>query len=254
MAESRLYTPLVAAATERIQTVIGPARRGVYADAPVGQRFGRWTVLGSAERKGGHHRWRVVCDCGREHDRQACSIATGASTQCVRCNAQDVAAARALPVSSKAGGRQRPEYKSWTSMLSRCSDPDNAWWHRYGGRGIRVADRWRSFAAFYEDMGPRPSSRHSLERVDNDGDYAPGNVRWATAIEQARNTRRNRVLEIDGERLCVSAWAERVGCRPQRIFRRLSLGWSPREAVLGRAETACDALESARGDARAETA
>ena len=88
-----------------------------------------------------------------------------------------------------------PEYGAWKNLFGRCYDPNNRWYHRYGGRGIRVCQRWSDretgFAAFYFDMGPRPSPRHSLDRVDNDGHYEPGNCRWATVEEQNANKLRS---------------------------------------------------------------
>jgi hypothetical protein len=82
-----------------------------------------------------------------------------------------------------------PEYKVWAAMIQRCSNPNNADYPDYGGRGIRVCDRWLKFANFYADMGPRPSPQHSIDRIDNDGNYALGNCRWATAADQRANQR-----------------------------------------------------------------
>lgn len=218
--------PIVSPPSER-------APHGGYKCAPVGKRFGRWLVLGSGEKRGPRYTWRVGCDCGRVVERCAQSIASGRSGQCQACQAQDAAAVRALPVPSRVGGVQRPEYKTWSAMLARCYDPTEDYYYRYGGRGIAMCDAWRtSFAAFFRDVGERPGPGYSIERIDNDGDYAPGNVRWATAKEQARNTRRNRNIEIDGRTQCVAAWAEELGVRPQLIFKRLGIGWSERDAVL----------------------
>lgn len=82
------------------------------------------------------------------------------------------------------GGRRTPEYMAWNSMISRCSNPRHQGFHNYGGRGIRVCDRWRSFSVFLADMGTRPSPQHSIDRINNDGNYEPANCRWATGSEQ----------------------------------------------------------------------
>lgn len=87
----------------------------------------------------------------------------------------------------KSGGRSSPEYQAWASMRCRCVNQRDPHWPRYGGRGVSVCDSWASFEAFLADMGPRPSSTHSLDRVDNNGNYEPSNCRWATKAEQSRN-------------------------------------------------------------------
>ena len=105
-----------------------------------------------------------------------------------------------------------PTYRAWQDMIQRCYNPRRTRYPMYGGRGITVCQRWReSFEAFLKDMGTSPSPRHSIDRIDNNGNYEPGNLRWATAKEQSRNQRRNRVLTYQGETLCIAEWAERLG-------------------------------------------
>ena len=126
-----------------------------------------------------------------------------------------------------------PEYRAWRSMRQRCSNPKRRDWPNYGGRGIRVCDRWNaSFAAFLADIGPCPSAGHTLDRHPNkDGDYAPGNVRWATRTQQNRNKRTNRLIAHDGHTLTLAEWAERTGIGLNTIRKRLKHGWSTADAM-----------------------
>jgi hypothetical protein len=122
---------------------------------------------------------------------------------------------------------------AWEHMIRRCTEPSHPAWDRYGGRGIKVCDRWlESFAAFAEDMGPKLDPALTLDRIDNDAGYEPGNCRWATRTQQMRNMSRNRLLTIDGETMPVSAWAERSGVNRSTIFARIYKGWAPKAAVF----------------------
>lgn len=119
-----------------------------------------------------------------------------------------------------------PSWKSWAAMRQRCHYEKDISFHNYGGRGIKVCDRWmNSFENFYEDMGERPEGK-SLDRVDNDGDYCPENCIWATKEEQGVNQRTNRIIEHDGERLTLMQWSRRTGLSKHTISRRIRLGWS----------------------------
>jgi hypothetical protein len=121
------------------------------------------------------------------------------------------------------------EYNIWKNMTARCRDPKQA---RYYGRGIRVCERWRTdFLAFLADMGPSPTPFHSIERINNNGDYEPSNCRWATTTEQANNRRSSRFLEWRGEKLTQAQWATRIGIQQSALWARLKLGW-PIERVL----------------------
>lgn len=133
-----------------------------------------------------------------------------------------------------ARGRQSPEYLLWCAIIGRCYTPTSTVYAYYGGRGIRVADEWRTFEGFLRGLatlGPKPSPEHSIDRIRSDGDYAPGNIRWATKIEQARNQRNNTLVPFAGLLLCISAWAERVGLNQYMISKRLRRGWSPEDAL-----------------------
>lgn len=124
------------------------------------------------------------------------------------------------------------EYRAWTDMHTRCRNPKFKDWLLYGGRGIRVCLRWNSFSYFFDDMGPKPSPKHSLDRIDSDGNYEPLNCRWATAKEQARNWKnRNRRVLFNGENLLLSEWAARLGLSRESLRDRLEAGWSLERAL-----------------------
>ena len=126
---------------------------------------------------------------------------------------------------SRKTGKIAPEYLLWTGMINRCENPNEPAYPRYGGRGIKVHPEWRvSFEAFYRDMGPRPAPRATLDRIDNDGDYAPGNVRWATYQEQARNRRSTKWIEWEGQQIPLAELAEREGISYKKLWKRLSTG------------------------------
>ena len=132
-------------------------------------------------------------------------------------------------------GDQSPEYRVWAGMLTRCYNENNKTYCRYGGRGITVCDRWRnSFLAFLEDMGPRPSLKHTLDRIDNNGNYEPGNCRWATMIEQARNKSTSLWLELGGVSRPAMEWCELAGTDYHAFYWRYENGWPPHECVWGR--------------------
>jgi len=118
---------------------------------------------------------------------------------------------------------ERAIYNTWYAMLHRCYNPSNANYRYYGGRGIRVCNRWRnSRAAFVADMGPRPEGM-TLDRIDNDGDYEPGNCRWASRAEQQRNTRYTRNITRDGKTQCCSEWAREIGISLTALRQRIRL-------------------------------
>ncbi len=118
-------------------------------------------------------------------------------------------------------------------MIQRCTNPRNASFKHYGGRGIRVCDKWRgSFESFFVAMGPRPTPKHSLDRRDNGGNYEPDNCRWATPEEQQRNTRKNRIVEAFGERKTMTEWSQERGVPIDTLWRRLTVWkWDPERAV-----------------------
>lgn len=130
--------------------------------------------------------------------------------------------------------KQDATYRSWVRMKTRCFNKNDEHYPRYGGRGITICDRWRTFLNFLDDMGPRLPGT-SIGRINNDGQYCPENCRWETAKEQASNRRTNRFITYRGETLTMAQWARRIGRPRQTIRNRLERGCSPEEIMVGKA-------------------
>jgi hypothetical protein len=126
-----------------------------------------------------------------------------------------------------------PEYRIWVDMRRRCEKPSVKGFAHYGARGIKVCERWQTFVFFFEDMGPRPSNRHSVERIDNNGNYEPGNCRWATQTEQGNNRRTNRLVTYRGRTITLADAIRAAGSVVRKDTARLRLlrGWSAEAAV-----------------------
>lgn len=131
----------------------------------------------------------------------------------------------------KHDGYKTPEYHIWRQMRQRCQNPNAAYYSFYGARGIKVCKRWEDFSNFLEDMGKKPSPKHSLDRIDNSGDYEPGNVRWATRKEQAQNRRPGYLTTYNGRTQSLKDWAKELGVRPALLYERKMAGW-PLERIL----------------------
>lgn len=123
-----------------------------------------------------------------------------------------------------------PIYRCWQAMHQRCNNPSDTWYHRYGGRGIRVCERWNSVHAFLEDMG-HPPAGHSLGRIDSDGGYEPANCRWETQEQQNENTCRNRFLTWQGRTQTIKAWGQELDLDPRRVGERVRRGWTVEQAL-----------------------
>jgi hypothetical protein len=124
-----------------------------------------------------------------------------------------------------------PEFYAWKTMIARCKNPNRHDWDRYGGRGITVCERWLKYENFAQDMGPRPSADHSIERRENNGNYEPSNCYWATREEQGANKRNNVLLTLGNETLNLAQWSRRVRVGEGCLRKRMKRGW-PDERVL----------------------
>jgi len=136
-----------------------------------------------------------------------------------------------LPFKMKHGLTDTDEHNIWCDMRKRCYNPRSRMFKYYGGRHIRICKRWDDFATFLADMGPRPSPKHSLDRVNNWADYQPDNCRWATRMEQMRNTRSNMLITHNGQTLCCAAWAEKLDLDKRIIWQRIKRGETPERAL-----------------------
>lgn len=197
-----------------------------------GTVVGAWTVLSElprVHRKKGRAVRCFLCRCTCGLEKPVLLIVMKRGAHCRKC----ADALRPRPVNPGTHRQTRtPTYRSWTSMRRRCDSPCMPSYPRYGGRGITVCDRWRdSFEAFIADMGERPSPDHSLDRIDNDGNYEPTNCRWATAKEQMRNRHNTHWITAGGETLSLAEWSERTGLPPGVITKRMERGLSPADAM-----------------------
>jgi len=190
-----------------------------------------YLVLRRSESKDGdsHAYWDCLCDCGNISRVSGSHLRGGFAKSC-GC-ARDRWTTN--PRRTSHGMAKTKEYHAWQAMKARCSNPNLPNYSRYGGRGIRVCKEWQdSFQAFFSHMSLAPSKGHSLDRYpDNDGNYEPGNCRWATATEQQANLRTNRIIEVDGVSKNLSEWARDLDTKANVLLTRLALGWSERDSV-----------------------
>lgn len=191
----------------------------------VGDHYGRLRVIASAipDR---HNRtvWRCRCECGAVKDIPANQLRTGKTTSCgcLRLERNPDALAR------------RPEYAIFRGIISRCENPNVEHFRNYGARGIKVSPLWRNdFRAFLDHIGPRPSPAHSVDRIDVNGDYVPGNVRWARALVQANNRRNTRFVVYRGERMALCDAVRVAGSviHHEAAWIRIKWGWDTSEAL-----------------------
>lgn len=197
-------------------------------------RFGRLSVIGEAspyrnEKTGRDYRMALCrCDCGTEKRVSPSKLVHGVIVSC-GC----YAAERASKNNRTHGLTGTPEWVCWVAMKGRCFNPKAQGYENYGGRGITVCDRWRgSFEAFLEDMGARPSLDHSIERNDVNGNYEPGNCRWATSLEQGSNKRNNRLVEVRGQKMTLAEACRLSQLNRNSILARIEGGMAVEDALF----------------------
>lgn len=179
-----------------------------------GKRFGRLTVTGIADPVRGFGPWVCECDCGKVTTAKTAVLNNGTKQSC-GCYQRD----RASEANRTHGRTYTRAHGVWMNMRARCSNPKNTEYHNYGGRGIKVCERWdRSFENFLADMGECPPGL-TIERNDNNGNYEPGNCRWATYREQGRNKRNNCHITFRGRTMILADWARELGVDPGTLRR-----------------------------------
>jgi hypothetical protein len=196
-----------------------------------GRKFNRWTVIGQAPKDsakyGTQRLWHCRCDCGNESIVPTAYLVYGNSKSCGCFHREKVAA-----IHTTHGLSNSSEYRIWHNIRKRCYVSSDPGFHNYGARGISMCPRWlEDFRSFYADMGARPSPKHSIERIDNNGNYDPYNCKWATRLEQNNNSRRNRFMEHNGKRQTVAQWSRDTGVPSRVIITKLNRGISPEEIL-----------------------
>lgn len=204
-----------------------------------GKIFGRWTIIESVE-KPIHIRGRnrsnyylCKCECGTERVVNSYNLISGISKSCGcyhldKCQ-QSIGKDN---VNFKHGLAKTREYKIWVGLKNRCLNKKSENYSNYGGRGIHVCDEWLdSFDKFIADMGPRPSKKHQIERVDNDGPYSPENCIWALPLTQSNNKRNNRFVEFNGQSKTLAEWARKYSIPSDTLSYRIKIGWTMKDAL-----------------------
>lgn len=200
-------------------------------DKNLGIRHGRLLVLRFDESRtpSGHKKYQMICDCGAIVTKPLSVVKIGDIRSC-GCLARELSASRKF----KHGLIGTKEYAAWTGMRARCLNPKKKTFKYYGGRGISICARWGSFEKFLKDMGPAPGKEYSIDRINVNGNYDPGNCRWATKKEQSENRRRSIFIEFFGEKRSLVYWCKffsinyftarnrlRRGLPPEKIFKAI---------------------------------
>jgi hypothetical protein len=187
-----------------------------------GKIYGRLTVISRAENKGRYVAWNCLCECGKKKIVPAFHLKDGHTKSC-GCYLVEFAG----NLKRTHSDNRSKEHQTWNGIKKRCLNPNEPAYKHYGARGITVCDRWlESYSNFLSDMGRAPSKRHSIDRINTNGNYEASNCRWATPKEQANNKRNTTYLEYNGQNKTIVEWCEFTGINYRAIRSRLRYGWS----------------------------
>lgn len=213
-------------ATREPDALAAKTRRRMNPDLR-GARFGKLVVI-QKQPTAGRPKWLCRCDCGATKEALAKTLLNGGTQSCgclrIAFNQKR----------STHGQAQSSEYRTWAAMITRTTNEKHRSYHNYGGRGIKVCERWlHSFQNFLDDMGSRPTPEHSIDRIDVNGNYEPGNCRWITMAEQAANRRDARHITHAGRTMNSAAWSKISGVHKQAIYCRFfEQGWTAEKAIF----------------------
>lgn len=191
------------------------------------QRFGMLTCLESTDKRSpcGRIIWRCICDCGNICYKDSGNIKNGNTTSC-GCYGKE----QRRRANTVHGMKHTKVYNSWALLRDRCNNPNNHEYKNYGGRGIKVCDRWNEFKNFYDDMGNVPAG-YSIERIDVNGDYESSNCVWASLDDQSKNKTNNRYISYDGKSMTLKDWSRELGISYWTLHARLRRGWTTEEIL-----------------------
>lgn len=178
----------------------------------IDEKFGKLTVVAYVGMKNRMRMWHCDCDCGNQIEVCTASLRRGSTKSCGCLQKETV---------TKHGMSRSYTYVSWGAMIQRCTNPNNSDYKNYGERGINVCNSWLKFGNFFRDMGIRPKGL-TLDRINNSCNYSKANCKWATRIQQARNMRRNKMVEYQGKTKCLSEWVEISGIKRSILSNRLN--------------------------------
>ena len=195
-----------------------------------GCKFGRLTVAQYSHRVGQQHLWLTVCECGKQQVVYGSNLTRGHTQSCGCLQVERASFAHIGRVyratNLRHGMSNSPTFRAWGGAKNRCLNPKNKKYKIYGARGIKICERWMRFENFLADMGIKPPGT-SLGRIDNNGNYEPGNCRWETPLQQANNTRTNRFIQFNGETRTLAEWARLKGLGRATLALRVKKQWPP---------------------------
>lgn len=198
----------------------------------IGRRYNRLTFIKEESPKSNHRRGLFRCDCGKETIIGIYDVTYGHTSSC-GCYRIENQKQSATTHGATRDRNNPPEYRAWKAMKARCYDKNNISYQNYGGRGIVVCEKWlNDYSAFLADVGEKPTPQHTIDRIEVNGNYEPSNVRWATKIEQMRNTRLVHPVTINGVTKLICEWAEISKVPEESISSRLRSGWDVERAVF----------------------